>query len=423
MAKPLDVAIVGGGMITHDLLLPAVFHLQRLGIAGAVSVCALNAAPLRSLRESAEIRSAFPEQEFRAFPALSEPPEKSFPDLYREVLASMPPRQVVVVAMPDQLHYTVVTEALRRDQHVLCVKPLVLRYAQAEEIRRMAWERGLFVGVEYHKRFDTRALMAKRHYAAGDFGEFAIGEAKMIEPYYYRSSNFQNWFTCDKTDPFVYVGCHYVDLVGFITGLKPVEVSVQGIKGRFPNGNEGYLWANARVRYANGALLNVTDGLGYPDDAAGSNEQGLQMFFEGPGRSGMLKHDDQDRGVQHSYLEGIGCGGTRFNFVSPDFFRYVPWEGAGLRPVGYGVESVAATIGMAQRMEGETGGLDASRSLSRRREMIEEADRRGIIATPANSSVNELVVEAARISILGDGEPVRIVYGERPHVEPRRATA
>jgi len=35
-------------------------------------------------------------------------------------------------------------------------------------------------------------------------------------------------------------------------------------------------------------------------------------------------------------------------------------------------------------------------------------DERGIIATPANSSVNELVVEAARKSILADGVAVRI---------------
>jgi D-galacturonate reductase len=418
MARPLGVTIVGGGMITHDLLLPAVFQLQRLGVVGSVEVCALGSGPLSALRASAEIGAAFPGQSFRAHPDLTVPPERTFPDLYREVLASMPARQLVVVAMPDQLHYAVVTEALQRDQHVLCVKPLVLRYGQAEEIRELAWQRGLFVGVEYHKRFDTRALMARRAYAAGDFGEFAMGEAKMIEPYYYRSSNFQNWFTCDKTDPFVYVGCHYVDLVGFITGLKPVEVSVQGIKGRFPNGNEGYLWANGRVRYANGSLLNVTDGLGYPDDAAGSNEQGLEMFFEGKGRTGLLKHNDQDRGVQHAYVGGPG-GAKRFHFVSPDFFRYVPWEGEGFRPVGYGVESVAATIRTASRMEAEVDGLDASTSLARRRAIIEETDRRGIIATPASSSTNELVTEAARLSIVNDGMPVRIVYGDHPHVEPR----
>ena len=92
----------------------------------------------------------------------------------------------------------------------------------------------------------------------------------MIEPYYYRHSNFQNWFTTDQTDPFVYVGCHYVDLVQFITGLRPVAVSVSGVKGRFPNGKEGYMWANGRVRYENGAVLSVIDGLGYPDDGAGT---------------------------------------------------------------------------------------------------------------------------------------------------------
>ena len=39
------------------------------------------------------------------------------------------------------------------------------------------------------------------------------------------------------------------------------------MKGRFPNGNEGYMWSNGRVSFENGALLSVTDGLGYPDDA------------------------------------------------------------------------------------------------------------------------------------------------------------
>jgi predicted dehydrogenase len=76
------------------------------------------------------------------------------------------------------------------------------------------------VGVEYHKRFDRRSLVAKRGYARGGFSAFVLGEAKLIEPYYYRFSNFQNWFTCDHTDPFTYIGCHYVDLVYFITGLK-----------------------------------------------------------------------------------------------------------------------------------------------------------------------------------------------------------
>ena len=51
------------------------------------------------------------------------------------------------------------------------------------------------------------------------FGEFRLGTACLLEKWYYRHSNFQNWFTTDRADPFTYVGCHYVDLVYFITGL------------------------------------------------------------------------------------------------------------------------------------------------------------------------------------------------------------
>lgn len=419
-ARPVDVTIVGGGMITNDLLLPSIYHLQRTGVVRDIAVCALNTPPLRALKESAELCEAFPGQDFTAHPGLDEPADANFPDRYKDVLASMEPYQAVVVAMPDPLHYAVVKEAFKNRQHVLCVKPLVLKYAQAVELESIGKEQGLFCGVEYHKRFDTRALMAKRHYEQGHFGTFIMGEAKMIEPYFYRHSNFQNWFTCDKTDPFVYVGCHYVDLVCFITGLRPAAVSVSGVKGRFPNGNEGYLWANGRVIFENGAILSVTDGLGYPDDGAGSNEQCLTMFFEGDNKSGAVKHDDQFRGVSHAYLDGIGCAGSVFNFVSPDFYQLVPWEGAGFKPVGYGFASVAASITTIQRIGAETEGLDDAQALERRCALIEEADKKGLIATPANSSVNELVTEAARMSILNDGEMVDIVYDGEPHVALRR---
>jgi len=418
-STPLDVVIVGGGMITNDLLLPSVYHLQRLGVVGRITICALNSAPLKALAENPEIRAAFPGQSFVAQPDLAAPPEKMFPDLFREVLAAARPRQAVIVAVPDQFHYPIVMEALRHDQHVLCVKPLVLKFTQTVEIEKLALEKGLFVGVEYHKRFDRRALMAKRQYKLGHFGEFVMGEAKLIEPYYYRHSNFQNWFTCDQTDPFVYIGCHYVDLVYFITGLKPVAVSVSGVKGRFPNGKEGYLWSNGRVRYENGALLSVTDGLGYPDEAAGSNDQGLLMYCEGENRSGMIKHDDQDRGVHHCYLDNIGCGGKKFNYVSPDFYRLVAWEQPGSKPVGYGFDSVAASLESMARIERETAALAGPAALQNRRELIRQIDETGIIATPANSFINELVVEAARLSITTDGEWVNILYGDNPKVEKR----
>ena len=412
--KPLDVTIIGAGMIVHDLILPSVFELQRSGHVGDIAVCDLRAASLKALKEDTVIREAFPDQDFTSYPPVDST-EPGDPGMYKKVLADKEPYQMVVVALPDQLHYRVVMDVLEFDQHVLCVKPLVMKHDQGVEIEKAARARNLLVGVEYHKRFDRRSLIARRRYRRGDLGEFVMGEAKMIEPYYYRSSNFQNWFKAEETDPFVYVGCHYVDLVGFITGLKPVEVSVSGVKGCFPNGVEAYMWAHGRVRYENGAVLSVIDGLGYPDEGAGSNDQCLSMFFEGPGKGGALRHNDQFRGVEHGYVRGSAPDEKLFHYVNPDFFQFVPYEGPGYKPIGYGVDSIAATITAAGRIESEVD-RNPGRADEVRREMVAGIDARGLIATPANSFTNELVHEAARASIVNDGDIVFIEYEPTPRI-------
>lgn len=417
--KPLDLTIIGAGMIVHDLILPAAYHLQRIGYVKNISVCGTRAASLRALKDNVMIKEAFPGQDFKPYPAVDSAPADNR-QLYKEVLAEMKPYQTVIVALPDQLHYSILMDVLDFDQHVLCVKPLVLNYANGVEIARKAKSRGLFVGIEYHKRFDRRALMARKNYRSGDLGEFIIGEAKMIEPYYYRYSNFQNWFTTEFTDPFVYVGCHYVDQVYFITGLKPFEVSVAGVMGKFPNGKKAYMWANGRVRFENGALLSVTSGLGYPDDGAGSNEQGLSMFFEGPEKGALVKHNDQFRGVEYSFIKGRGSADKRFHYINPDFFQLVPWEGEGYKPNGYGPDSVMTNIKYMSRIEARTA-KDPARALEIRLQARMEADKKGLIATPENSYINELVQEAARLSILNGGDTVLIDYEPKPRVRLKHA--
>lgn len=405
---PLQVTMVGGGMIAQTQLLPSLYHLQRTGLVGPIRVVARHSKLLRELAETPELLANFPGQSFEAHPALGEDPHAMHPDMFKWVIERMPAGQLVVVATPETTHYEIIRFALEHGQHVLAVKPLVMTYAHAVELRDLARARGLFVGVEYHKRFDRRALEAKGRFAAGQFGSFRLGEAKLLEPWKYRESNFQNWFTRENTDPFTYVGCHYVDLVCFIAGLKPVEVSVRGVEGTFPNGNIGYLWSAARVAFDNGGVLSVINALGYPDDAAGSNDQGMVLWFETEGGSSMIVHADQYRGVQYSYA--TGSGDKLFHFVNPDFFRLVPWEGDGLRPVGYGYDSIEANIRAAARVSGES-------DLAGRQRILTEIDAKNLIATPANTATNELVTEAGRLSITNGGRNVRITYGQTPAVE------
>ncbi len=413
-----DVTIVGGGMITELQILPSIYHLQRLGAVNKIAICALNAAPLKTIANNETLKQAFPGHTFDPYPDYRQVPgDENYPDLYKEVIDRMKPRNIVVIALPDQLHYQSVMYALQHDQHVLCVKPLTLRYDQAEEIKKVAYERGLFVGVEYHKRFDDRVGMARLKYRAGDFGEFRLGTATLIEPWYYRDSNFQNWCTVENSDMFTYIGCHYIDQVHMITGLLPVRISVYGIVEEYPNGNKGYLWTDARVIWENGACLTVLNGMGYPNVGPGGNSQGLWMFMQGKNDGGLLFHDDQYRGVKHSYItKSDEPGATYYNEPSPDYFKLIERGGRGLTPVGYGYRSIEGIVNSIFRVEEHARSFQGEENLKKRREMIKTIDDEGIIATPANSSFNELVIEAGRLSLLNDGRDVIIEYGEKPTV-------
>jgi len=191
------------------------------------------------------------------------------------------------------------------------------------------------------------------------------------------------------------------------------------VEGVFPNGRKGYMWANGRVRFEKGALLSVTAGLGYPDKGAGGNEQCLSMFFEGNGAGGALKHNDQFRGVEYGVLAPQGPGRKQFHYVNPDFFQYVPWEGPGYKPIGYGPDSVSASLTAMCRMEGAVAAAGGADGIRLRRNLCGEIDARGLIATPANSWTNELVHEAARASILRGGDTVFIEYEPHPRIRKR----
>ncbi|UCE47176.1 MAG: Gfo/Idh/MocA family oxidoreductase, partial [Phycisphaerales bacterium] len=377
---------------------------------------ALNSAPLSVLAQDKTLGKAFAGHSFTAYPPLNTDPEHEFPDLYRQVIEEMPKDSIVVVAVPDPLHYEVIRTALECDQHVCCVKPLVLQYAQAAEIEKAAYEKGLVVGVEYHKRLDDRALMARQLYREGKFGEFRIGHAEMNEPYYYRHSNFQNWFTTEHSDMFTYVGCHYIDQLHFITGLLPKAVSVYGIEDTYPNGKTGYLWTDARVVWENGGCLNVTNVMGYPDEGPGGNFQGIRIYCRGDDQSGMLVHNDQNRGIQHCYVEkGNEPGDTYYAEPSPDYFKYVNLGGEGLTPVGYGYRSIELIVKNICKC------IDVPpKALAERQRLLKQFDDEGIMATPANSSYNELVIEAGRLSILNGGREAEISYGENAGVDFRK---
>jgi hypothetical protein len=132
------------------------------------------------------------------------------------------------------------------------------------------------------------------------------------------------------------------------------------------------------------------------------------MFCKGPNDGCLVLHDDQYRGVKINTVKP--SDGRTYQEPSPDYLRLVYRGGQGLEPVGYGYRSIEALVKAALRVE-------AGKGLAARRKIIREMDAEGVLATPANSAYNELVIEAGRMSILNAARPVVIEYGKRPGVK------
>ena len=170
--------------------------------------------------------------------------------------------------------------------------------------------------------------------------------------------------------------------------------------------------ANASVAtiYGKSWDLHVTDVMGYPDEGPGGNFQGIRMYCAGDNKSGMLVHNDQHRGIEHCYVnKGSEPGDTYYAQPSPDYFKYISLGGEGLTPVGYGYRSIELIVKNACKA--------VDMDIVSRQQFLKQLDEEAVMATPKNSSYNELVMEAGRLSILNGGKEVEITYGENAGVK------
>ena len=128
------------------------------------------------------------------------------------------------------------------------------------------------------------------------------------------------------------------------------------------------------------------------------------MHCSGNNAGGLIEHSDQYRGLQYSYVNP-----AQYAEPSPDYFQYVDLGGEGLQPVGYGYRSIEFILKKCI----------AAESAADRQAFLASLDAEGILATPANSRYNELVMEAGRLSILNNAREVLIDYGPTPGVRFR----
>jgi predicted dehydrogenase len=85
----------------------------------------------------------------------------------------------VTIATPNGTHYEITRAALNAGIHVICEKPLFFTTAEAKEIKALAEEKGLIVGVTYGFSGHPLLMQMRAMIAKGD-----IGDVRMVELQY-----------------------------------------------------------------------------------------------------------------------------------------------------------------------------------------------------------------------------------------------
>lgn len=136
--------------------------------------------------------------------------------------------KAVSVATPDFAHYDVVMHLLRKGKHVLVEKPMATSTREAEDMAREARERGLFLMVDFHNRFNPPFNEAKEAIERGEIGEPIMGYARLSNPL---SVPLQMLSWSGKSGPHWFLMPHIADLMLWFFGKSPKRVFAKARKG------------------------------------------------------------------------------------------------------------------------------------------------------------------------------------------------
>lgn len=142
-----------------------------------------------------------------------------------QALLQRPDLDAVLILTPHALHYEQAKAAFEAGKHVLCEKPLTVRTDHAQELVKLAQEKGLVLLVSYNRHYFPAVAWARQRILRGDIGEVKLCAACVAQDWM-RSSKGK-W----RANPLlsgggmlIDSGSHLLDQVLWMTGLKPVEV-------------------------------------------------------------------------------------------------------------------------------------------------------------------------------------------------------
>lgn len=361
--RALNVAIVGGGMFFDEIIGQSFKDFMRGGISGALTSIGMShlapavadvkievsAVGTRSEKSgtAGHISRWFAEE----FP--DQPVEACYGDAVWSDIMNRHKPDVLFVATPDHLHAQPILDALDAGCDVITEKPLCLTTAEADRIIAKAKQADRIVSVDMHKRYDpfVREMMTK---APAQYGPLNRIRAVLEEPLEVSTDIFA-W--AEQSNPFAYVGCHWLDVVHHYLGVKPVAVFATGQKNLLLHWDQHHhevarrrgvdpssfkrqhairTWdsVDVAVTYDNGMRGDYNNNWINPAEFEGAVNQEIELY----GIYGRGIVDQQERG----YREAIIGDGSRTR--NPSFGGRIHHHGGHLEIFGYGKASIAAGL-------------------------------------------------------------------------------
>jgi predicted dehydrogenase len=294
MRKPLGIGIVGAGFIGR-------VHARAARMAGDHLVGIADLSPRLSEALAGDL--GFERVFARAEDLIAD----------REV-------EVVHMCVPNNLHGTLVPDAIAAGKHVICEKPLATSAAEAGRLEKLAEEAGVVGAVPFAYRYYPMVREIRERVRNGEAGKMAMLHGSYLQDWLASDAD-TNW----RVDPalggasrvFADIGVHWADLAEFTSGQRITRLCAQ-LLTVFPirHGPGG----PAEVRTEDAVTVNFeTDGGAIGSvvlsQVALGRKNRLWLSLDGTGASFVFDHEDPD---------SIWIGGRATNqilFRSPEGLR------------------------------------------------------------------------------------------------------
>lgn len=240
-----------------------------------------------------------------------------------------------IISTPDHLHYEYARETMKRGIHCLVVKPLTPTLKESQDLVKLQKKYPVYCAVEFHKRWDETNLYIKRKIEEGAYGQplyFVVDYSQKID---IPSNQFRGWV--EQTNIFQYLGVHYVDLVYFLTGYKPLRVSAYGTNGILKSMDiNTYDSVHAQIEWVDpnddSKRLFSSHNTGWVDPNATTAMSDQRYYFVGS--KGRINCNQKNRGLEE-VTDAKGAAS-----VNPYFSEFLLNANGGYTFQGYGHKSI-----------------------------------------------------------------------------------